>query len=302
MELIFLGTSAMVPTKERNHQSIYLDLGKEAILLDCGEGTQRQIQFAKLTPNKIKKILISHWHGDHVAGLIGLFQTIGSFAEEDRNIKLYGPKGSKKYVEHLFQSAAFDKKLDVEVIELNSEELKTFYENQDYKLQFINLEHSIPTIGFKFVRKSKIKISKLKLDKLGIKEGPILKELQNGNDITYQNKKIKVDDVASRIPEKSISFVFDTKLCDACFEIAKDSEYLISEAVYEKDMEDKAEQYKHMTCTQAAQIASMSNVKKLILTHFSQRYKTTEQLEQQAKDIFPETTCAYDLMKVKINF
>ena len=292
----------MVPTKERNHQSLYLDVNGEGILLDCGEGTQRQIQHTKYSLHKIKKILISHWHADHTAGLLGLFQTIGAFSEGEKTIKLFGPKGSKKYVQHLLQSCVFDNHLDVEVTELDSKKLKTFYENDKYALDFINLDHSTPTIGFKFRKKSQFKVKKAQLEKLGIPEGPLLKDLQKGKDITFNGKKIKVEDVTSKTEERSIAFVFDTKICDACFELAEDANYLVSEAVYAKALEKKAEEYKHMTSNQAAQIASVSGVETLYLTHFSQRYKTLDELEQDAKDIFPNTICAFDFLKVKLNF
>ncbi len=292
----------MVPTKERNTQSIHLDVNGEGILFDCGEGTQRQIQHTKISIHKIKKILISHWHGDHVGGLVGLFQTISAFSDDEKTIKIFGPKGTKKYMEHLLKSAFFDNIINMEIEELNCNKVKTFYENEDYQLQAINLNHSTPTLGFRFVKKSKFKLKKSVLDKLGIPEGPLLKNLQKGKNIIFKGKKILVEEVTSKTEEKSIAFVFDTKMCDAAFEISKDANYLISEAVYAKGMEEKAQKYKHMTSEQAAQIASMSGVDKLILTHFSQRYKTLEDIETDAKDIFPETTCAYDFMKVKLNF
>jgi ribonuclease Z len=283
-------------------KSIYLDYNGEGILLDCGEGTQRQMQLANLNFNKIKKILISHWHGDHVAGLIGLLQTIGAFTETEKELKLFGPKGSKKFIENMLKSCVFDNAINLEVVELDCKELTTFYENSEYALQAINLEHSVPCIGFKFVKKEKLNISKQKLSKFGVKDGPHLVDLQKGKDITYEGKKILAKDVTTKTEEKSIAFIFDTKLCDACFDLAKDSTILVCEAVYAKNLEKKAEEYCHMTSYQAAQVANDSGCETLYLTHFSQRYKTIEELEADAKDIFDNTICAYDLLKVKFNF
>jgi len=302
MDLVFLGTSGMLPTKERNVQSIYLEHNGEGILLDCGEGTQRQMQFANLNFQKIKKILISHWHGDHVAGLIGLLQTISAFSDEDKKITLYGPKNSKKFMENMFKSCVFDNPLNLEVVELNYEELQTFYQNEDYALQAINLEHSVPCLGYKFLKKSKIKVSKTKLAKKGISEGPHVAQLQQGKDIVFNGEKISFKDVTTQTQEKSISFIFDTKLCDACYTLTNNSEVLVCEAVYAKDLENKAEEYCHMTSYQAAQIANACGVEKLFLTHFSQRYKSVDQLLKDAQELFQNTTCAYDLMKVKLNF
>ncbi len=300
MQLTFLGTSGMVPTKERNVQSIYLDFKGEGILFDCGEGTQRQLQIAHLNAQKIKTILISHWHGDHVSGLIGLIQTIGNFSgQEAKPLRIFGPKGTKEHLHHLMNSCIFETKVDLNVTELDAKKLTTFYETKEYALLAINLSHSVPCLGFRFTIKQKRRMNQAKLAKLGIK-GPAVGTLQAGKSILYQRKKIQPDDVSTLIPAKSIAFIFDTQLVDACYELARDAQLLISEAVYLHALEDKASFYKHMTAQQAAQVASMAGVKELILTHFSQRYKDITPLEKEAKAIFPQTICAYDFMKKKI--
>lgn len=301
MKLVFLGTSSMVPTKERNVQGIYLDYKGEGILLDCGEGTQRQIQLAGLNAQKIKKILISHWHGDHIGGLLGMLQTIGNFSDADKVVKLYGPKGSNKYIEHLKQSCIFDVQLNLEVVELEPKGLETFYENEDYLLQAIQLDHGVDCLGYKFVVKSKRKMNQEQLDALGI-VGAAVGLLQQGKAIEHKGQRIQPDEVSKVTQEKSISFVFDTKLCDACFEIAKDANMLVSEAVYKQELEHKAREYNHMTALQAAQIANQSGVDQLILTHFSQRYKDIDELGDEAKTLFENTLCAYDLLKIDLSF
>lgn len=300
MNLIFLGTAGMVPTKERNVQSIYLDYKGDGILLDCGEGTQRQIQHAGLNAQKIKTILISHWHGDHVSGLIGLIQTIGNFSgQEAKPLRLIGPKDTKKYLSHLMNSCIFETKIDLEVTEFDSETLSCVYENDEYTISAINLDHSVPCIGFRFSTKSKRKMNQSKLNKLGVR-GEDIGLLQEGKTLIREGKTILPDAVSTIQSGKSIAFIFDTQLTDACFSLAKDVDLLVSEAVYLHDLEEKAIQYKHMTSAQAAQLASLSGAQELILTHFSQRYKETSALELEAKTIFPHTTCAYDFFKKKI--
>lgn len=301
MKLVFLGTSGMVPTKERNVQGIYLEYKGEGILLDCGEGTQRQLQFAGLNAQKIKKILISHWHGDHVSGLLGLLQTIGNFSAPDKVLTLYGPVGSKKYIEHLKQSCVFDVKLHLDVIELKPRELETFYENTDYLLQAIHMEHSVPCLGYKFLRKEKRKIQQEKLRELQL-SGIAVGELQEGKSIEFQGRTITPEEVSYVEPSKSISFIFDTKLCDSCYTLAEQSDVVVSEAVYKHDLAHKAEEYEHMTALQAAQVASESGAGQLILTHFSQRYQDVDELCQEAKTVFENTICAYDLLKINLPF
>ena len=299
-KVTFLGTAGMVPTKERNVQSIYLDYNGEGILLDCGEGTQRQITLAKLNAQKIKKILISHWHGDHVLGLPGLIQTIGNFAPEGKQLTIYGPEGSKKYFDNLMNSSVFETKLEINLVELKPKELEIFYETEDYRLLAAPLEHSIPCLGFRFERKEKIKILKNKLPKN--LTGQLIGKLQSGKSIVFENKTINSEDVTIIEPSKSLAFIFDTKLTDACFDIAEEADYLISEAVYTSELEHKAEEYGHLTARQVAQIASQAGVKNLILTHFSQRYKDISVLESDAKNVFENIICAYDFLKINLPF
>lgn len=303
MHITFLGTAGMVPTKDRNVQSIYIDYKGSGILLDCGEGTQRQLQLAGLNAQKIKIILISHWHGDHVSGLVGLIQTIGNFANDvDKTVKLFGPPGTKDFFYHLMSSCEFETKIGIEVNELSPKGVEQFYETEDYAISSAMLEHSIPTLGFRFEQKAKRKINKAKLDKLGIKPGPQVAKLQAGESIIVDEKEIQPDSISTLHPAKAVAFVFDTQLTDNCFALAQNAQILISEAVYKHDLLEKAMEYKHMTSTQAAQVASQAGAEQLILTHFSQRYKDVSELEAEAKTVFPNTMCAYDLLKIKPQF
>ncbi|MBD3209392.1 ribonuclease Z [Candidatus Woesearchaeota archaeon] len=301
MKLTFLGTGAMVPTKDRNVQSIYLEYNGEGILIDCGEGTQRQMNIAGINRLKVKKILITHWHGDHVAGLIGLIQTLGN-TEEPGTVQLYGPKGTKTYLNHLLNSCSFDLRLHIEVKEITpkGDEPLTFYENSRYRLQAANLKHSILCLGYAFVEKDQRKISMAKAKKLGLKEGPLIGKLQRGEAVLLKQKRITADMVSSIKKGKKLSIVLDTEPCTGMHNIARDADLFIAEATYESSLDEKAEQYKHLTAQVTAQVASQENVKKLILTHFSQRYKTIEEIAADAKKVFPQTTCAYDFMQVKL--
>lgn len=299
IEITFLGTSSMVPTKERNVQSIYLEYKGEGILIDCGEGTQRQMNIAGINRLKVKKILVSHWHGDHVSGLIGLIQTVGNVAEPGI-LTVYGPTGTKKHMEHLLQSCIFDLRIKLEVQEIKITKKTVFYENEDYYLEAAPLDHGVPCLGYAFVEKDKRNINMDKASRLGLKPGPMLGKLQKGQTIKHNEKTIKPDDVSTIKKGKKIAFIMDTTYCKECTNLAENSDILVSEATYESSKHEKAEEYKHMTTEQVAMIANQANAKKLILTHFSQRYKTLHELEDEAKKIFPNTTMAYDFMKIKL--
>ncbi|HLG24641.1 MAG TPA: ribonuclease Z [Candidatus Nanoarchaeia archaeon] len=296
MQITFLGTSSMVPTKDRNHTAVFLSYDTEGILLDCGEGTQRQFKIAGISLQKVTKILISHWHGDHVLGLPGLMQTLSS-TDYDKKLQIYGPKETKKRIEKLFEAFVFDKKLDFEVHEISNGK---FFENNDYILESYQLEHGVETLGFAFIEKDKRKVDMKKVRKFGVSQGPLVGKLQQGQSIEFKGKKISPDDVTFMEKGKKVSYVTDTVICNGCYKAAKDSDILICESTYSSKLMEKGEEYGHMTSKQAGMLANKSNVGKLVLMHFSARYKDTKELEEDAKDVFDNTVCAWDFMKLEL--
>lgn len=318
IELTILGTSSMCPTKDRNVQSIALNYKGEVLLIDCGEGTQRQMNIANINRNRINKIFITHWHGDHIGGLIGLIQTIGNqlgqiqtsnnnkkedfnneIYNEKLNLDIFGPIGTKNFMKHLLQSCEFDSKMKINVSEFDCKSETLIYENEDYEIKAINLNHKAKCLGYSFIEKDKIKIDKGYLNRNKIPGGPHLKNLKLGKDSKYKDQIIEANKATYLVEGKKISFVIDTKLCNNAITIAKNSDILICESSFAKDLKDKADQYKHLTSEDAANIAKTSNSKKLILTHISQRYKSCDEIVDEAKVLFSNTVCAYDFMKVK---
>ena len=296
MQITFLGTSSMVPTKERNQIAVFLSYGSEGILFDCGEGTQRQFKIAGISLTKVTKILISHWHGDHVLGLPGLMQTLSSL-DYNGTLEIYGPEGTKKRIEKMSEAFVFDKRLDFKVNEVKK---GIFFENNDFELEAYSLEHGIEIVGYSFIEKDKRKIDMKKVKKFGIPEGPLIGKLQQGKSIEHNNKKINADDVTYIEKGKKLSFITDTVLCDNCYKLAEGADLLICEATYSSKLTDKSEDYGHMTAKHAAQIANKANVKQLVLIHFSARYKNTQELEEDARDVFDNVICAKDFMKIEL--
>jgi len=296
MELIFLGTSSMVPTKERNHSSVLLTYKTDGILFDCGEGTQRQLCKAGVKPTKITKILISHWHGDHVLGLPGLIQTLGS-QEYSKTLEIYGPKGTKKYMSYMFKAFVFDKQINVKIEDI---EEGIFFQNKDYVLESRKLEHGIICLGYAFTEKDKRRIKIATIKKLKIPEGPLLGKLADNKSIVFNGKKITPDETTYIEKGKKICVISDTHPCNNCYTLAQDSDYLICEATYSSKLKDKSESYNHMTSKDAALIANKSNVSKLILTHFSARYKNTQELEEDAQNFFDNTIAAKDFLRLTL--
>ena len=296
MQITILGTSCAIPTKRRNHSSFFLSYGNEGILFDCGEGTQRQMKIAGIKQTKITKILISHWHGDHIFGLPGIISTLGMI-EYTKTLKIYGPPGTKDFFKCLFKSFVFEQRIKIEINEVKQ---GRFYNGKLFSLEAYPLEHIKNTIGFRFIEKDKRKIDVPFIKKHKIPEGPLLGKLQQGKSIIWKNKKISPDKATYIVKGKIIAYIPDSTPNKNSLKIAQDADILICDSTYSSKLQEKAEKYKHMTAKQAALIANQANVKQLILIHFSIRYKNTHELEEDARSVFDNTICAKDFMKIKI--
>ena len=301
MELTFLGTSCMVPTKQRNVAGVFLKYKNEGILIDCGEGTQRQMNITGIKRTSVTKILVSHWHGDHVSGIVGLIQTVGN-DDFEPVLDIYGPKGTKFHMEHLMKSCIFDTKVELRIHELDPKkrEVLRFIDNDDFALECAALDHNVPCIGFSFIEKDRLNIDTVKQKKLGMKDGPHLRKLKDGKNIEYEGKEINFEDVTYLVEGKKITIIADTALCDECILLAKEANLLVSESAFSSKLQEKAEEKKHMSGKDAAMVANQANAEQLILTHFSQRYKNTLEVEEDARTYFDNVLCAEDFMKINL--
>lgn len=292
MKLTFLGTSSMVPTADRNTTAILLNYISENILIDCGEGTQRQLRKVKVSPTKITKILITHWHGDHVLGLPGLLETLAK-SEYNKTLEIYGPSGTKKFIKELYRVfISQHSKINLKVRDVTKN--GKFFENQEFALLAQKLDHTSNCYGYSFQERDKRKINLTYTKKFGLTKSPLLGKLQQGKTITYQGKKITPKLGIITIPGKKVTFLIDSKKIKEMTSLAKNSDILVSEATFTNEQKELAGKRKHMTAKQAAEVAKASKSKKLILTHFSQRYQSTSELEKEAKKIFKNTFVAKD--------
>jgi len=279
--------------------SILVNYKNENILIDCGEGTQRQFRKAGINPCQLTRLLITHFHGDHVFGLPGIFQTLG-LNNYQKTLYIYGPKGTKRFIEKIYEAFIHTKKINMKVEEVSG----TFLQTPDFSLSALPLEHDTPTNGYMFEEKDKLRINKEKLKKLKIPSIPELGKLTQGKDITINNKTLKSKDLTYKQKGRKISFILDTRLCNNAKKLAKDSDLSIIEATFLEGSENGknlANEYFHLTSAQAAKLAKQNKVKQLILTHFSQRYEHKENmLLHEAKKIFPNTKISEDLMTVEV--
>ena len=301
-KLHFLGTSCMVPTKDRNHLSVAFEYYGNIFLFDCGEATQHQIKQMKIPIGKIKKIFISHWHGDHCIGLLGLMQTLSNTQGVEK-IEIHGPVKSKEFVDHMLKATIFESQVPIEVHEHNPNlgDTETVIETKDYKISCAKLHHSVPCIGYRFEEKDTLNINKEKAKELGIEKSPLLARAKMGMDVEVEGKTIPNEELTYRKKGFSLALVFDTRPCEGIYLLANEVDHLVMEAtfIYETHSH-KAEEYDHMSARETAEIARENNVKHLIITHFSQRYKDVKDIEAEAREYFENTTSTYDLMSLNL--
>lgn len=296
IKLTFLGTSDSVPSAKRNHTAILLTYEGENILIDCGEGTQRQFRKIGLNPCKITRILLTHKHADHSLGLIGLLKTL-DLTGYNKTLFVYGPKGTRDFMENLFKTFGKIDNYKIRVEEVS----RKFFETSDFCLEAERMTHGVPCNAYSFAKKGQIRIDKEKLKKFKIPEGKHLKDLKEGKDIKYNGKIYGAKNLTFKENDKKISFVFDTSINENIADFVKNSDVLVCEASFSSDMKDKAKEFSHLTSNQTAEIAKKSGSKKLIITHISQKYENnSEKILNEAKRIFKNSHLVNDLDVVEV--
>ncbi|MDP3622926.1 MAG: ribonuclease Z, partial [Methanobacteriaceae archaeon] len=252
MEIIFLGTSSAIPTKHRNHASIALKAFGEILLFDCGEGTQRQMAHLKLSPMKIKKIFISHLHGDHILGLPGIIQSMG-FRGRTEPLDIYGPPGIQNIKEAIMNFGYFSLNFEITFNELED---GIVIDHTEYNIECIQTQHNVPNFSYSIIEKKKPKFLKDKAIELGIEPGPDFSKLHDGIPVKIGNKTINPEQVLGK-SRNGIKIVYsgDTMPCDALVELAKGADILIHESTFGDEDQNKAIENWHSTAKEAAEVA-----------------------------------------------
>lgn len=296
IKVTFLGTGGMIPTEKRNHPAFFISYGNEGILIDCGEATQLQFRKAGLSANKITKILLTHRHGDHTFGLPGLFRTL-AMSGYKKKLMIYGPKGIKKTIDGIFQAFGSTTEYEIEVKEV----LGKFFETPEFYLEAERMEHGPLCNAYSFVLKGQMRIDKKKLRKFKIKEGAHLSDLKKKGYMVYNNKKYLAKNLTFTEEGKKISFVLDTSFNNRIAPFVEKADLLVCESGFGEELAKKAEEYMHLTSSQAGSIAKKAKVKKLCLVHISERYeKDSHILLAQARKQFKNTILPNDLDAVEV--
>lgn len=303
INLTILGCHSATPRVNAYPTSQYLEINNRHFLIDCGEGTQRQMRKYKVGFSKIDHIFISHLHGDHFYGLVGLLSTYGILSRE-KELHVYGPKGIKEVTLLQLKISQSHAKYDIIFHELSSKKSELIFEDEKVSVTTIPLNHRVYTNGYLFKEKEKPK--KLHMGNISnydeIGRADYL-NIKAGKDITLTTGEIVPNDELTLPPKKALSYAFcsDTMFKPDIVPIIKEVDLLYHEATFLEDREDLAKKTKHATSKQAAQIAKEANAKQLVIGHYSGRYKDISLFQKEAQEIFKNTELAEPGKKFNID-
>jgi ribonuclease Z len=299
IRVVFLGTSAGAPTRERNVACVAVVLDGRALLFDCGEGTQQQLLRGPIRFGAIDAVFITHLHGDHLFGLPGLVATLGMYGRT-APLDVYGPSGLTAYVDAVRATSQFHPAFEVRLHDV-SEGLARAADG--YRVTAAPLIHSVDCLGFAVIEDDRPGVFDVeRARELGIPEGPLFGQLQRGNAVTLPDGRIVPSSavVGPTRPGRRIVYCTDTRPCDAAVALARNADVLIHESTYANDMATEAVDRFHATAREAATIAARARARQLILTHFSARYPDTSLLVEEARAVFPNTLAAHDFAEHEV--
>lgn len=284
LKLTFLGTSASIPTVERAMPSIALKQ-KDLYLWDCGEGAQRQMMKYKIGYGSVKGIFISHLHLDHFLGIFGLIETLRLSVSFARPLCIFAPRGFEKILINRWDF------LDVQEIKPG-----LLHKDSEGAISAFRVKHNKDSFGFIYKEHDTVKFYEEKAHKLGLK-GALFREIQEKGYVKIGGRKIDLEEISWIKKGRKIVYTSDCLPSQSTTKAARDADLLIHEATFTKEFEKEAYERKHTTAEQAAEIAKEANVKQLVLTHISGRYKDEKELLREARAIFSNTTIAKDGME-----
>lgn len=295
MKLTILGCYAATPRTITNPTSQLLEINNRMFLIDCGEGTQVQLRKNKIKFSKINQVFISHLHGDHFFGLIGLISTF-SLLGRTTDLHIYGPKGIKEIILLQLRLSNSWTNYGLYFHELESDESETIFEDEKVLVKTIPLKHRVYTNGFLFQEKAGAR--KLNMDAvLNYEiESCYYQKIKNGKDITLEDGRIISNSELTfdPIPPKSYAFCSDTVYYETVIPIIENVDVLYHESTFLESEESLAQKTLHSTAKEAARIALKANVKQLILGHYSTRYESITLFKEEAETVFPEVLLAED--------
>ncbi len=292
-----LGTASQVPTRRRNHNGYLLRWDGEGLLFDPGEGTQRQLTFAGVAVNAVTRLCLSHFHGDHCLGVPGIVQRM-SMDQVRHPVSAYFPASGREFFTRLRHACVFHDTVDLRERPIGAD--GPVAEGAFGMLEARKLDHTLDAIGYRLVEPDGRRFVAKLLAQQGI-TGPAVGELERAGSISVGGRTVRLADVSEPRRGQRFAFVMDTRLCDAVYALADDADLLVIEATFLARDAELADRYGHLTARQAAQVAAECKVRRLVLTHFSQRYPDTAEHFHEASEVFGGSIIvAEDLTRVPV--
>ena len=296
IDLIILGSGSGVPIPTRQHPGILLRYAGEYLLFDCGEGTQTRLIAAGISPLKIDKIFITHWHADHFGGLLPLIETL-HMEGRTRPLEIYAPD-AERFVSGLLDLSYWGIGFEIKAINVDYEKpQQLIYENERYQIFSLRAVHSVPAVGYGFKERDSWHIIPEKAKKYKLYKRA-LQSIKNRGFVIRDGKKINLKDVAVLKQGRKIIYSGDTKFSKDIFKFARGADLLIHDATF-VDAEMAKETY-HSSVEKVAAAAKKYDVKCLVLTHFSKRYRDVKYIAATARKFFKNTKTAYDGMRIRL--
>ncbi|MCW2816688.1 MAG: rnz [Nocardioides sp.] len=292
-ELVVLGTASQVPTRERHHHGCFLRWDDEGLLLDPGEGAQRQLLLAGVPASAITRICLTHLHGDHCLGLPGVVQRL-SLDGVTRPVPVHFPASGEEHYDRLRHASVFHDVTQVHGVPVR--EAGVVATGRFGTLEAVPLDHGIETYGYRLVEPDGRRMVPDRLAAHGI-SGPAVGELQRHGRLG----DVTLEQVSEPRPGQRFAFVMDTRLCDGVHALAEGADLLVIESTYLHRDVALAQAHGHLTARQAATVAAEAGVGTLVLTHFSQRYPDLVAFEAEAREVFDgELVVARELDRVRL--
>lgn len=296
-EFVALGTSSQVPTRYRNHNGYLLRWDGVGFLFDPGEGTQRQFIMADIAVPEVRRILITHFHGDHALGLAGIVQRL-SLDRVPHAVEVFFPKSGQPYYERLIRSTIYHR--TVELVPRPIKDAGVVFEDETFTIEAHPLVHSVDTFGYRIKERDGIRFDKEALEARGIR-GPLVGKLQREGKLETPDGVVTLEQVTHKKRGAAFAFVMDTRPCPGALQLVRQADLAVIESTYLEEHAELARDHMHLTAREAARIAAEGGVLgTLVLTHFSQRYPGPRAFVEEARTVFPRVKAVRDLDRVPL--
>lgn len=305
-ELVVLGTASQMPTRFRNHNGYLLRWDGHGILFDPGEGTQRQFAFAETSPAQVDRICLTHFHGDHCLGLPGMLLRLSQDGVE-HPVHLHYPASGQQYLDRLRHASIGHDTIDLRLAPVDTAALEggrvggvmVVDRTDDFTVAVAALEHRADAVGYRIEEPAGRRMLPERLEAAGI-HGPDVGRLRDEGRIDVDGRTVTLEEVSEHRPGQVFAFVMDTAWCDGALALAEGADLLVCESTFLDADAGLARDYGHLTARQAGRIAAEAGARRLVLTHFSQRYPDDQVFADEAALEFDDVVVAHDLARIPL--